>query len=107
MMASSVNRVSRLDAGPGIRPLTWGNVVSEGGLEPPFRCDFPGSGKSYDKGNMTGADASGYSAACSLSGPPPGMCMAGQQVRGHLLLHDYTARLQPLAAGVPCGPLIS
>jgi hypothetical protein len=34
MMPSSVNRVSRLTAGPGIRPLTWGNIVSEGGLGP-------------------------------------------------------------------------
>ena len=37
MRLSSVNVMSRRAAGPGIRPLTWGNVVSEGGLEPPDR----------------------------------------------------------------------
>jgi len=60
----------------------WGFTVSEGGLEHGFRCDFPGSGKSCNKGNTTGANAPGYSAKCSLSGPPPGLCMAGRQVRG-------------------------
>jgi hypothetical protein len=54
--------------------------VSEGGLEPPYRCDFPGSGKSCNKGNMTGADAPGYSAACSLSGPLPGLYVTVRQV---------------------------
>jgi len=47
--------------------------VSEGGLEPPYRCDFPGSGKSCNKSNTTETDAPGYSAACSLSAPVPGL----------------------------------
>jgi len=50
--------------------------VSEG-LEHGNRCDLPGSGKSCNKGNSTGADASGYSATCSISGSLPGLCMAG------------------------------
>jgi hypothetical protein len=38
---TSVNGVSRRPAGPNYKPLTWGNVVSEGGLEPPCRGFFP------------------------------------------------------------------
>ena len=55
--------------------------VSEGGLEHGFRCDLPGSGKSCNKSNTTGADAPGHSAACSLSRPLPGLHMAVRQVR--------------------------
>jgi len=55
--------------------------VSEGGLEPPYRCDFPGSGKSCNKSNTTGTDAPGYSAACSLSGPVPGLHVTVRQAR--------------------------
>jgi hypothetical protein len=31
---TSVNSVSRAATGPNYKPLTWGNVVSEGGVEP-------------------------------------------------------------------------
>ncbi len=58
----------------------------EGGLEPPFRCDFPGSGKSCNKSNRSGADAPGYSAKCSLFILLPGLCMAGAAGAGLLLL---------------------
>ena len=44
---------------------SWGFDVSEG-LEPGNRCEFPGSGKSCNKSNTTGADAPGCSAACSF-----------------------------------------
>ena len=48
--------------------------------------------------------APGYSAACSLFGPPPGLCMAGRQVRSICSrTADYTAGLPPSAAAVPCG----
>src|SRR5690348_9807305 len=58
-------------AGPRVRVMSvlqeispvW---VSEGGLEPGNRCDFPGSGKSCNKGNTFGASVRGYPAACSL-----------------------------------------
>ena len=60
--------------------------VSEG-LEHGNRCDLPGSGKSCNKGNRNGADAPGYPAACSLSGPLPGVCVAERQMRGYLLPH--------------------
>jgi len=59
-------------------------VVSEGGLEPPYRCDFPGSGKSCNKSNTTGADASRYSPACSVYGPVPGLHVTVLRC-GHLL----------------------
>ena len=45
MTASSVNLVSRRPARPDGEPLTWGFNVSEGGLEPPRRGNFPESGK--------------------------------------------------------------
>ena len=40
--------------------------VSEGRLEHGNWCDLPGSGKSCNKSNTSGADAPGYSATCSL-----------------------------------------
>ena len=78
---TSVNGVSRRPAKANYKPLTWGNTVSEGGLEHANRCDLPGSGKSCNKSNTTGADAPGHSAACSLSRPLPGLYMAVRQVR--------------------------
>jgi hypothetical protein len=47
-------------------------LVSEWGLEPPYRCDLPGSGKACNMSNSTASDAAGYSAACSLSNLLPG-----------------------------------
>ena len=38
MMRSSVNGVSRAALKANYKALTWENVVSEGGLEPPRRC---------------------------------------------------------------------
>jgi hypothetical protein len=49
--------------------------VSEGGLEHGNRCDLPGSGKSCNKGNTSRGHVPGYSAACSLFRPPPGLLM--------------------------------
>jgi hypothetical protein len=55
--------------------------VSEGGLEPPRRGIFPGSGKLCNKGSASMVNASGYSAASSLFRSPPGLYMAGRHVR--------------------------
>src|SRR5207248_11382817 len=51
-------------------------------LEHGNRCDFPGSGKSCNNSNTVWARPLRYSAACSLSGPLPGLCMTWQQVPG-------------------------
>ena len=56
------------------------------GLEHGNRCDFPGSGKSCNKSNTTGADAPEYSAACSVSGPLPGVYVTVRQARASALL---------------------
>ena len=44
MMPASVNSVSRLPAKAAFWPLTWGNVVSEGGLGPRSWWYIPESG---------------------------------------------------------------
>jgi hypothetical protein len=78
--------------------------VSEGGLEHEFRCDFPGSGKSCNKSNTTEADAPGYSATCSLSGPLPGLYIAGCRC-GPLLLRRWLQRAPvPGNWAAPAGP---
>jgi site-specific DNA recombinase len=61
-------------------------VVSEGGLEHPFRCDFPGSGKSCNKGNRSKANTRSDSASCSLFVLSLGMCPAGAASAGPLAL---------------------
>jgi hypothetical protein len=76
--------------------------VSEGGLEHGNRCDFPGSGKSCNKSNTTGADAPGYSAACSLSGPRPWLgCAAGAGICSASLGAAPAGTRQPHCAGWP------
>lgn len=64
---------------------------------------FPGSGKSYNKSNGSGANAPGHSAACSLFGPPAGLCMAGRQMRGICPTADHTTRLPASPAAAPRG----
>jgi hypothetical protein len=53
----------------------------------------PDRGNSCNKSNRNGADASGYSAACSLSAPLPGLYVAALQER--------SSASAPLAAA-PC-----
>jgi hypothetical protein len=55
--------------------------VFEGGLGPGNRRDFPGSGKSCNNSNTTGADPPGYSPACSVYGPLPGRHVTVRQAR--------------------------
>jgi hypothetical protein len=71
---------------------SWGFNVSEGGLEPPYRCDFPGSGKSCNKSNTSGVNEPRYSATCSLFILLSGLRMAEAVSFGPSLLHR---RLQP------------
>ncbi len=68
-------------------------MCPRGGLEHGFRCDFPGSGKSCNKSNTSGPSVPGYSAACSLFGPLPGLCMEEAAGVVDVLLHRW----------LPCG----
>ena len=43
-MTGSVKTVSRMTLAANHKPFTWGNYVSEGGLEPP--CPFQGTSTS-------------------------------------------------------------
>src|SRR5689334_21548209 len=59
---------------------SWGFNVSEG-LEHENGCDFPESGKSCNKSNTSGADASRYSPMCSVYDPIPGLRVTVRQAR--------------------------
>jgi hypothetical protein len=73
-------RVFKRCSKKGDVPPLW---VSEGGLEPPFQCDFPGSGKSWNKGNTSGVRRPGYPEPCSLFGPPSGLARGrGREMLG-------------------------
>src|SRR6266702_2353540 len=91
---------------PGNERL-WGFNVSEG-LEHGNAGNLPGSGKSCNKGNKSGADAPAYSATCSLFVSPPGLRIAGAAGAGICpRTADHTARLPPSAAAVSCGRAVA
>ena len=85
-------------------PRDLSPYVSEGGLEHGFRCEFPGSGKSCNKGNMAAPGTPRYSVMCSLFVPLPALIITRRQVRSRWS-EAISGWVLPVADGRrrPCG----